>query len=567
MDDMKMFMYETLAMFSNPQALDISIQDESRNSHNYEEATSIEGKPLVAGFTKLDDKEIELVEAERVLLLEAIEVIRKAAPLMDEVSLLEDAVSRLDEPFMMVIVGEFNSGKSTIINALLGRRYLKEGVVPTTNEITLLCYSEIEKSEKCEMHPDGQFICYLPAPILKEMNLVDTPGTNVILQRQQRLTEEFVPRADLVIFALSSDRPLTESEVNFLRYMQQWKKKVLFVLNKSDLYQNNSELEEGLAFVKENARRFLNQESVTIYPVSARSALEAKLSASSSDLGNYSEQVLLDDARWVTSGFRELEDFLYSFLDGSTDTGMERMKLKLNTPIGIADRLLSACEAQVKHEYECATNDLSSINDLIGSVKSYAMKMENESISWTKRTVSLVEKAKARAVKLVESTLQLSNIDLISTYAFKRERSSSISSTSVIQNEIISPALAETKGSDPPHDNNRVLLETLDLMKRGDELSIKVTGDFSSSAAAKLLEQEIREVVSPIQRFLSFCNLLPTSYYLSFGCPISSIYPFMADDCLHLRKGSWSHAMEVEIIRDSYYHLESGCTPFSFLSS
>lgn len=47
------------------------------------------------------------------------------------------------------------------------------------------------------------------------MNLVDTPGTNVILQRQQRLTEEFVPRADLVLFVLSVDRPLTESEVSF----------------------------------------------------------------------------------------------------------------------------------------------------------------------------------------------------------------------------------------------------------------------------------------------------------------------------------------------------------------
>lgn len=46
------------------------------------------------------------------------------------------------------------------------------------------------------------------------MNIVDTPGTNVILQRQQRLTEEFVPRADLLLFVISADRPLTESEVN-----------------------------------------------------------------------------------------------------------------------------------------------------------------------------------------------------------------------------------------------------------------------------------------------------------------------------------------------------------------
>lgn len=67
--------------------------------------------------------------------------------------------------------GEFNSGKSTVINALLGRRYLKEGVVPTTNEITFLCYSELDSDgqQRCERHPDGQYICYLPAPILKEV--------------------------------------------------------------------------------------------------------------------------------------------------------------------------------------------------------------------------------------------------------------------------------------------------------------------------------------------------------------------------------------------------------------
>lgn len=48
----------------------------------------------------------------------------------------------------------------------------------------------------------------------EQINIVDTPGTNVILQRQQRLTEEFVPRADLLLFVLSADRPLTESEVD-----------------------------------------------------------------------------------------------------------------------------------------------------------------------------------------------------------------------------------------------------------------------------------------------------------------------------------------------------------------
>jgi predicted GTPase len=116
--------------------------------------------------------------------------------------------------------------------------------VPTTNEIMLLSYSDVdsESAERCERHPDGQYMCYLSAPVLKEMNLVDTPGTNVILQRQQRLTEEYVPRADLILFVLSSDRPLTDSEVGFLQYVQQWKKKVVFVLNKLDLYRNSNEV-------------------------------------------------------------------------------------------------------------------------------------------------------------------------------------------------------------------------------------------------------------------------------------------------------------------------------------
>jgi len=58
-----------------------------------------------------------------------------------------------------------------VINALLGERYLKEGVVPTTNEITFLRYNDLDiEQQRCERHPDGQYICYLPAPILKEVS-------------------------------------------------------------------------------------------------------------------------------------------------------------------------------------------------------------------------------------------------------------------------------------------------------------------------------------------------------------------------------------------------------------
>ncbi|XP_020583547.1 probable transmembrane GTPase FZO-like, chloroplastic [Phalaenopsis equestris] len=478
----------------------------------------------IAGFMKLDDKEIKLLEMESLLLKEAIAVIHKAAPMMSEVALLVDAASRLKEPFLMVIVGEFNSGKSTVINALLGRRYLKEGVVPTTNEITLLCYSKTDsnKEERCERNPDGQFICYVSSPILKNMNLVDTPGTNVILQRQQRLTEEFVPRADLVLFVISSDRPLTGSEVSFLQYVQQWKKKVVFVLNKMDLYQNSSELEEATVFIKENTQKLLGIGDLRLYPVSARSALEAKLSALSFNARNY-EELLYNDPRWISSKFGELENFLYSFLDGSTDTGMERMKLKLETPVAIAERLLDSSERLLLQQQDEASHDLISIKEVVGSTKDYAMKMENESLLWKKKVVSMIEAAESQAVELMESTLQLSNIDLITTYAFKGEKSRPIASTSTLQNEIIIPALSGVQRLLGEYSEwlqcefvseGELCLErlqkqcnkglglrdvmqanTVGLTEHGEKLSTKVMEDFSASAASRLCEQEIREVV------------------------------------------------------------------------
>ncbi|CAI9107845.1 OLC1v1007315C1 [Oldenlandia corymbosa var. corymbosa] len=480
------------------------------------------GKSGVAGFTKIEEREKKFVETERSILLEAIGVMQRAAPLMEEISLLVDAVSQLDEPFMLVIVGEFNSGKSTVINALLGDRYLKDGVVPTTNEITFLRYlgTEFSEPEHCERHPDGQYVCYLPAPILENMIIVDTPGTNVILQRQQRLTEEFVPRADLILFVLSADRPLTESEITFLRYTQQWKKKVVFVLNKADIYQNNVELEEAIGFVEQNARKLLNVETITLYPVSARGALEAKL-LHGSNAGEHNGQ-LTTNSNWRISSFNELEKYLFSFLDGSTSTGIERIKLKLGTPLAIAEQLLSSCQKIVREENRKAKQELTSLNKLVDGVKEYALKMKSESIYRERQMLSLIKSTQSRAVKVVESTLQLSNIDIVASYVFKGENSAAMPGTSTVRNDIIGPAVSEAQDLigeylawlqssnaregisfkevladrwasfvDPP---KQVQLENNHLLEARCDNSKKVLENFSVAAACKLFDQEIREV-------------------------------------------------------------------------
>ncbi|KAJ1405153.1 P-loop containing nucleoside triphosphate hydrolase [Sesbania bispinosa] len=475
-----------------------------------------------AGFIKLEDREKQLIETERSVLNEALKVIKKAAPLMEEVSLLDDAVSQIDEPFLLVIVGEFNSGKSTVINALLGERYLKEGVVPTTNEITFLRYTDLDiEKQRCERHPDGQYICYLPAPILKEMTIVDTPGTNVILQRQQRLTEEFVPRADLLLFVISADRPLTGSEIAFLRYSQQWKKKVVFVLNKADIYQNNHELEEAMSFIKDNIQRLLNNEDVILYPVSARSALEAKLMATY-NVVKLDEELSVFGSQYGARSFYELEKFLYSFLDGSTIPGMDRIRLKLETPVGIADRLISACETLVTQDCRLAKQDLTAVIDVINSVNDFALNMETESLSWRRQTLSLIETTKSRVVELVEATMQLSNLDIIASYVFKGEKHA-MPATLRIQNDIIGPAVSaiqnilgeyenwllskstqqgrlykesfEKRWPSLIHEDSQMNFEMNVLLKKVDQAGCQVIENFSSSAASNSIEKEVREMM------------------------------------------------------------------------
>ncbi|KAK4418268.1 putative transmembrane GTPase FZO-like, chloroplastic [Sesamum alatum] len=508
------------------------------------------GKKMISGFTGLEERERQFIVKERSVLLEAIDVIQRAAPLMKDISLLKDAVSQLDDPFLLVIVGEFNSGKSSVINAFLGQRYLKDGVVPTTNEITFLRYSESEFSEqRCERHPDGQYICYLPAPILKEMIIVDTPGTNVILQRQQQLTEEFVPRADLLLFVMSADRPLTESEVAFLRYIQQWRKKIVFVLNKSDLYRNAEELDEAIAFIKENTRKMLNAEDVTLYPVSARSALEAKLSAFS---GLEKEQPS-NTPYLGANNFSHLEKYLYSFLDASTNNGIERIRLKLETPVKIADRLLSACQKLVREECQQVERDLALVNDLLSSVKEHAVKMESESISWKRKVLSLIDNVQGRAVKLAESTLQLSNLDLVTSYVLRGNKSVQMPVTSSLRDEVIDPAVSEAQKllreyamwleSNNARKGNmykdsfekrwpsvvpsfQSQLEGSQVLRTKHELGIKVIEDFSAAAASKLFDQEIREVLLGTFGGLGVAGLSASL--------LTSVLPTISEDLLAL---------------------------------
>lgn len=224
---------------------------------------------------------------------------------------LNQSIRQIDDLFLLVIVGEFNAGKSSFINALLGEHLLKEGVTPTTTQINIIRYSDQNQET---LSDKNILVIGSPIPLLNEISIVDTPGTNAIIRKHEEITNQFVPRSDLVLFVTSADRPLSESERSFLQQIRDWGKKLVIVLNKIDLLQNDEEVKQVEDFIKENAFTLLGIQP-EIFSVSSRLALQAKQGK---------------PHLWNASHFEALEQHIKSSLDET-----ERIRLKLLNPIGV----------------------------------------------------------------------------------------------------------------------------------------------------------------------------------------------------------------------------------------
>ena len=167
----------------------------------------------------LDSRLDELLKTERRALVELRVALARLGASPEDQATLDRSVEQLDELFLLVVIGEFNAGKSAFINALVGHPVLEEGVTPTTSQITVLRHGEHDQRIVA-----GPRILHVTTPIdlLREIHIVDTPGTNAIIREHEVLTSEFVPRSDLVLFLTSADRPFTETERAFLERIRDW---------------------------------------------------------------------------------------------------------------------------------------------------------------------------------------------------------------------------------------------------------------------------------------------------------------------------------------------------------
>jgi small GTP-binding protein len=300
--------------------------------------------------------------------------------------------------FLLVIAGEFNSGKSSFINALIGERVLPEGVTPTTDRINLLRWGP-EVSEQLR----EAFLLERthPAEVLRELNVVDTPGTNAIIRRHEELTRDFLPRSDLVLFVTSADRPFTESERAFLEQIREWGKKIVFVVNKIDILTRPEERDEVVRYVETNATALLG-EPARVFAVSARQAMEAR----AGDEG----------ARRQQSGFDKFEDYLIHTLDAA-----ERIRLKLLNPLNVGLRLASKYKELAFERLKLLAQDVEAIQNIDKQVGLFHQEMLRDFEPRLSRLEQLLTEIEHRGARFFEETIRIGRIrSLMDSEGLKR---------------------------------------------------------------------------------------------------------------------------------------------------
>jgi small GTP-binding protein len=330
----------------------------------------------------LDEPTRELLRAERILLGRIRELLASHTADPADIQQLRQAELDLDEPFLLVVVGEFNAGKSAFINALVGETILREGVTPTTAAITRLRYAASQTE-----HRDGALVeVGYPLDLLRDVAIVDTPGTNAILREHEAITNHFVPRADLVLFVTSADRPFTETERLFMERIRTWGKKVVVVLNKADLL-GSDQVDEQVAFVRDGVERLLGFRP-EVFPVSARQAMFGPSAP-----------------EWPASRFGPLRSFITNTLD---EKG--RLALKLSTPLGVAERVARTYVMAADEKLAMLAGDLAVVDSIDRQLNAYREDMQAEFGRRLDAVDNVLHEMNARGIDYLDRTLRLSRI-------------------------------------------------------------------------------------------------------------------------------------------------------------
>lgn len=303
-------------------------------------------------FQLLNEKERSLLQAQKEITERSRALAHRVGFTVEDDpnhSLLEQLAT-----FSVVVAGEYNAGKSSLINALVGEpRLLETGTLPTTETITILSASPPPPTN---LDASSIRFHHLPHnPFLKDLTLVDTPGTNAILTHHTAQTLRLLPAADWILFVTSADRPLSESERQLLESMaKDYRKSIVLVINKMDIldraggWHGAEEKQRVVDFVVSNVSSLLGARPMVL-PVSAH----------------------------IPSEVAKLSQFLKETLSNNT-----KIQSKLMSPLGVAEKLIQQCLEQVSVERKALRDDVATLKMLLSHIEGWKResKAEMESI-------------------------------------------------------------------------------------------------------------------------------------------------------------------------------------------
>ncbi|OSS41474.1 putative GTPase [Desulfurella amilsii] len=323
----------------------------------------------------------------------------KALPLdFSHLSAIEDKIQ--SKQFNFVVIGQFKRGKSTLINALIGKDILPISVLPLTSIVTIINYGE-QKAVVCfkggsckniELNEISFFVTekynpnnklnveyveiFYPADFLKNsVRIIDTPGIGSVYEHNSDVSYQFLPKADASLFVLSPDPPITQAEIEFLKDAQKYIDKFFFLLNKIDNFKPN-ELKEIIEFNRSVIENLVSKK-VDIIPISAKLAQEARFESNK----DKQEQSNIEKLYHRLDNFIKEEQasvFWYSIINNLIryiDTQMNFFKLNLAS--------LSMSQAKLQEKIKLFEDSLEKLE-----LDEYIYWLENK----TKQVINVLDK-------------------------------------------------------------------------------------------------------------------------------------------------------------------------------
>ena len=297
----------------------------------------------------------------------------------DSLQLLVQRLSLLETAAMFVVVGEVKSGKSSFINALFRESICEVAADPCTANIQELVYGNEYRKTVLGNHWER---VHLPQEVLREITIVDTPGTNSILREHQAITERYLPQSDVVIFVFPARNPYTHTAWELLSLVRsEWHRKTVFVLQQADLV-TQSELALHRERVVQYARQRHVQEPI-IFAVSAKREMEGA----------------------ADSGFAEFREFLRKTVESG-----EVWRIKWQGTLGVVRHVAESIRKRMEGERQALLSDRDFFSALLARVSSRRQKGEAFRGMVVDRLSSVYDRLSRRLENDIVEALEVGNL-------------------------------------------------------------------------------------------------------------------------------------------------------------